>query len=255
MERSRISVSGSSVVVHKKEGKFNLPIRNTQLVMLGNGTSITSEAMHLFSKERCHMAQSKGGLSVHTVFHSGLYANPARLCRQVSLANDSVHRLRIAKSIAIKKLSAFRVDSSEYVERIKIAPDHPTILGLEGAITKKEYKFLFGSNFERKRESTDLINKNISVLNSVLYSFITSVVCSLGYSPSIGFLHGHTRRGGLVFDMADTLKHKIYLQDIELLSSTKNMARELSDRLQANRNLLVKEIIKEIELSCGGADL
>ena len=252
LERCRISVSGSSLMMVKDEKNINLPIRNIQILILGNGVSITSEAMSLCSKERCHIAQSKGGSSIHTVFHSGLYPNPTRLTRQAILASDDVSKIKIARYIAISKLKTLNIDTIDAIKRIDEAIDIPTILGIEGFITKKEYKNNFGSDFSRKFDCQDNINKNINVINSVFYSFITSVICSLGYSPSIGFLHGHTRRGGLAFDIADMFKHKTYLSNRALLSSDRNMARELTEILHSNKKQIVKDIIQEIEKVCGG---
>lgn len=252
VERCRITVSGNSVIMTKDDRNINLPIRSIQLLILGNGVSITSEAMSICSKERCHIAQSKGGVSIHTVFHSGLYPNPARLSRQAILASNEDSKIRIAKYIVSAKLRSLKIETKEEINRINTSYDLPQILGIEGFITKKEYRNNFGPDFSRDFSNQDLVNRNINVLNSVFYSFITSVICSMGYSPSIGFVHGHTRRGGLAFDIADMFKHRLYLSNAKLLSSEKNMARQLTEILQSNKKQAVKDIIKEIENVCGG---
>jgi hypothetical protein len=95
-------------------------------------------------------------------------------------------------------------------------------------------------------------DSNINILNSVFYSLITSIVYSLGYHPSIGFLHGHTRRGGLVFDIADIFKHELYLKNIDLLNSDKNVTREFSLLMQNGKNKIIKNIIEQIEYILSG---
>jgi CRISPR-associated endonuclease Cas1 len=252
MERCRISTYESHVIAEKNNKKINIPIRNTQLLIIGNGTSITSEAMYLCSKERCHIAQSKGGLSIHTIFHSGLYPNPVKITSQVLLTQDPIKRLKIAKYLAISKLNTFKINTDSEKGKIHKVIDISEILGIEGAITKKEYKYLFGNNFQRSFDRSDKLNSNINILNSVFYSLITSIVYSLGYHPSIGFLHGHTRRGGLVFDIADIFKHELYLKNIDLLNSDKNVTREFSLLMQNGKNKIIKNIIEQIEYILSG---
>lgn len=252
IERARVLCHDGSVLVKKDDAIVNLPVRQIHLLMLGNGTSITSEAMYLCAKANCFIAQSKGGLSCHSVFHAGLYSNAEKIVDQVVRSRCKKTRLIIAKRIAVGKLKTLDLYSDEIFNKVLKANDIPTILGIEGSITKKEYKHLYGKEFSRDGRTFGHINKNINILNSIFYSFTATIIVALGYSPSIGFLHGHTRRGALTFDVVDIFKHRLYLKNIELLNSNKNMARELSSILMKNDNRAVREIISEIQSLCSG---
>ena len=52
----------------------------------------------------------------------------------------------------------------------------------------------------------DAINQALSVANASLYALCAAIVCSLGYMPSLGFIHD---AGTLpfIYDMADLYKH------------------------------------------------
>ena len=74
-------------------------------------------------------------------------------------------------------------------------------MGLEHGVTWK------GRNYDRSNwDTSDGINKALSVANASLYALCSAVVCSLGYLPSLGFVHD----GGtlpFVYDVADLYKH------------------------------------------------
>ena len=52
----------------------------------------------------------------------------------------------------------------------------------------------------------DAINRGLSAANASLYALCAAVVCSLGYVPSLGFIHD---AGTLpfIYDVADLYKH------------------------------------------------
>jgi CRISPR-associated endonuclease Cas1 len=118
------------------------------------------------------------------------------------------------------------------------------LLGLEGAFIKTIYRYLSDDIFSRNNDSNVGVNGRLSLLNNALYNFTTSILLSLGYNPSVGFVHGHTRRGGLTFDIADIFKFPLYTKDA--FSSNKDsreLLRDLSNKLSAKRKFWVHEII------------
>ena len=73
--------------------------------------------------------------------------------------------------------------------------------GLQHGVTWK------GRNYDRQNwEMSDGINQALSAANASLYALCAAVVCSLGYVPSLGFVHDS---GTLpfVYDVADLYKH------------------------------------------------
>ena len=74
-------------------------------------------------------------------------------------------------------------------------------LGLEHGVTWK------GRNYDRQNwDTSDAINKALSAANASLYALCAAVCCSLGYVPSLGFVHDS---GTLpfIYDVADLYKH------------------------------------------------
>lgn len=74
-------------------------------------------------------------------------------------------------------------------------------LGVEHGVTWK------GRNYDRRNwDMADGINKALSCANASLYALCAAVICSLGYLPSLGFVHD---AGTLpfVYDVADLYKH------------------------------------------------
>lgn len=74
-------------------------------------------------------------------------------------------------------------------------------LGVQHGVTWK------GRNYNRSNwDTADGINKALSSANASLYAMCSAVVCSLGYLPSLGFVHD---AGTLpfVYDVADLYKH------------------------------------------------
>ena len=74
-------------------------------------------------------------------------------------------------------------------------------LGLQHGVTWK------GRNYDRQNwEMSDAINRSLSTANASLYALCAAVTCSLGYVPSLGFVHD---AGTLpfIYDVADLYKH------------------------------------------------
>lgn len=93
------------------------------------------------------------------------------------------------------------------------------LLTEEGRMTKKLYSMsAFASgygNFVRTRANagtgTDVVNNFLNHGNYLVYGLSATTLWVLGVPQSMPVLHGQTRRGGLVFDIADLIKDVIIL--------------------------------------------
>lgn len=245
IERAHISVFGQSVIAKRKDGNINIPISSLHLLMLGNGTSITSEAAALCAKHNCYIAFLKGGSNIHSVWHCGRYQSPKPLVRQIAKHANPITRLRTAKEITKKRLSYIELPFKDLltVERIESCETIEELLGVEGNFTRRIYGML-SDDFKRDLLSKHGINGRLSLLNNALYSFTTSILLSIGYNPSVGFLHGQTRRGGLTFDIADIFKFPLCTQEaFSIEYGDKELLRTLSKKLNWRHKFWVKEII------------
>ena len=60
-------------------------------------------------------------------------------------------------------------------------------------------------NYHNEWETTDEVNKAMTMCNSSLYSLVLSVVNGMGYSPYLGFIH-NSGIHPFVYDIADLYK-------------------------------------------------
>ena len=105
------------------------------------------------------------------------------------------------------------------------AQDVSTLLGIEGDLVKKLYKIMaetYGfKEFKRihghkqtKMPNEDVVLDPNSLLdhgNYLAYGLASATLWALGIPASLAVCHGKTRRGGLVFDLADVIKDAIVL--------------------------------------------
>jgi CRISPR-associated protein Cas1 len=67
------------------------------------------------------------------------------------------------------------------------------------------------NNFSRDHESTDLANRFLNHGNYLSYGLGATTLWVLGIPHGFAVMHGKTRRGALVFDVADLIKDAIIL--------------------------------------------
>ncbi len=67
------------------------------------------------------------------------------------------------------------------------------------------------ADFVRKREATDKANGFLNHGNYLAYGLAASTLWVLGIPHGFAVMHGKTRRGALVFDIADLVKDAIVL--------------------------------------------
>ena len=89
------------------------------------------------------------------------------------------------------------------------------LLQLEAEVTKKLYKFAAGrtgnQDFTRDRDATDKANEFLNHGNYLAYRLAATTLWVLGIPHGFAVMHGKTRRGALVFDVADLIKDSIIL--------------------------------------------
>lgn len=152
-----------------------------------------------------------------------------------------LHRVENMQNIAIPSINSLNyetIDHEKIVKQIQSngeafkqkiynAEFSQELLGYEGQFTKATYQ-IFSQNtikdndFKRvhggsNEDGNDLttrvknINGFIDHGNYLAYGLAGCVLWTLGISPSMSVLHGKTRAGGLIFDLADSIKDSIVL--------------------------------------------
>lgn len=229
---------------------WNIPIANTTTLLLGTGTSVTQAAVRELSKAGVMLGFCGGGgtpliagteLSLEVAwmqpqseyrpteylqhwvrfwFDDALRlgaakafqkARLARLghhwCRDETLRERGVHMDIAALESAIKR-SAASIDA---------ATDNTALLAEEARLSKHLYHLIcqatgYGDFTRAKRgEGTDIANRFLDHGNYLAYGLGATAAWVLGLPHGLAVLHGKTRRGGLVFDIADLIKDAVIL--------------------------------------------
>jgi len=221
---------------------LNLPDRNTSLLLLGHGTSITNEAVRLLS-ESCVMVGFCGTGGTPQYATSDVTFMPYQdefrptqyMQEWVKLWMDDDKRVECAKVLLMERaVQTVRCweDNDYFYKKGVVIPDgildtfnnsittaktNNELLLAEARWTKSLYRQaadkIVGGKFVRKRfiESDDksrqnMINMFMNHGNYLAYGIAAVALHGMGLSFSFAVLHGKTRRGGLVLDFADLIK-------------------------------------------------
>lgn len=223
---------------------WNIPIANTTVIMLGTGTSITQAAMRMLASAGVLVGFCGGG---GTPLFSGCeveWFTPQSEYRPTEYMQgwmlfwfDEQKRLQVAKQFQVarvefikkiwmkdKELQAegFYIDDQDiertlnnFSNRIMTMPSVGELLLAEAVTTKSLYKIAAtrcgSQDFTRDHEQSDLANQFLNHGNYLAYGLAATCLWVLGISHSFAVMHGKTRRGALVFDIADLIKDAIVL--------------------------------------------
>lgn len=237
------------VVVYLTEDKkakqyWNIPIANTSVVLLGIGTSITQSAVRMLASSGVMIGFSGNGgtpllagTEVEWFTPQSEYRPTEYVQGWLSFWFDDQKRLEAAKLLQIERIkflksvwsndqrfkdSGFHVDDydiSKNFEKfeydLKKAPDVQKLLLNEASLTKHLYAFAMkktkSSHFTRNKESDDEVNQFLNHGNYLAYGLAASALWTLGIPHGFALMHGKTRRGALIFDVADLVKDAIIL--------------------------------------------
>ncbi len=226
-----------------KNHYYNIPIANTTCILLGTGTSITQAAMRMLASAGVLVGFCGGGA---TPLFSGAeieWLNPQSEYRPTEYVQgwlsfwfDEQKRLTIAKEFQRKRIEfiqhvwskdkelrefGFSADDADVVHAYTSFHDQLTqlqsvndILLAEAQMTKQLYKAAATRCqliFERNHEAGDLANNFLNHGNYLAYGLGATTLWVLGIPHGFAVMHGKTRRGALVFDVADLVKDAIVL--------------------------------------------
>ena len=229
---------------------WNIPIANTTSVLLGTGTSVTQAAMRELAKAGVLVGFCGGGgtplYSANEIDVEFAWFAPQSEYRPTEYLHawvrfwfDEAKRLSAAKSFQHARLDfiaqhwlnnrpladdGFVLPSDNLHgvlaasrQRIATAPDHTALLTEEARLTKHLYKLAveavgYGEFSRAKRATgTDPANRFLDHGNYLAYGLGATAAWVLGLPHGLAILHGKTRRGGLVFDIADLVKDALVL--------------------------------------------
>jgi len=223
---------------------FNIPIANTTVILLGNGTSITQAAVRMLAQAGVLIGFCGGGGTplymgndIEWLTPQSEYRPTEYLQGWISFWFDDEQRLQVAKELQKARIDYLRkvwskdrelkragfdtydpaisdaLDTS--LAQIATAAKTSYLLATEAKLTKQLYKIAARQNnmadFVREREATDKANIFLNHGNYLVYGLAASTLWVLGIPHGFAVMHGKTRRGALVFDIADLVKDAIIL--------------------------------------------
>ncbi|MDW6094247.1 type I-F CRISPR-associated endonuclease Cas1f [Vibrio rhizosphaerae] len=229
----------------KKENLYyNIPIANTTVLLLGNGTSITQAAMRMLSQAGVLVGFCGGGgtplhmaTEVEWFTPQSEYRPTEYLQGWLSFWFDDGKRLEVAKQFQNARIDylqsvwskdrelkshgfVFQDDMIQtalatFHQRTDKATQTAELLLTEAQLTKVLYKYAANNtglkNFTRQHDSTTLANDFLNHGNYLAYGLAASCLWVLGIPHGFAVMHGKTRRGALVFDVADLIKDAVVL--------------------------------------------
>lgn len=229
---------------------WNIPIANTTSIMLGTGTSVTQAAMRELAKAGVIVGFCGGGgtplFSANEVDVEMAWFAPQSEYRPTEYLQawvrfwfDDAKRLEAAKAFQRVRLeyigkywinsrqlvdAGFQINSSHLQnaleasrQHVDSAEDNTALLTEEARLTKHLFKLAvnavgYGEFVRAKRGSgTDPANRFLDHGNYLAYGLGATATWVLGLPHGLAILHGKTRRGGLVFDVADLVKDALVL--------------------------------------------
>jgi CRISPR-associated protein Cas1 len=206
LEHGRLEVDDSSVKWISAEGLLcRLPVATLSTILLGPGTTVTHAAMKACAETNTPVCWT--GEDSLRFYAFGLAPNHTNDMPRLhaTVWADKRRRTDIARRMFKMRFSEINVESKSIrelrgMEGLRVRMLYAQ-LGMEFGVTWK------GRNYNKSRwEVADNINRALSAANASLYAMCGAVVCSLGYLPSLGFIHD---AGTLpfIYDVADLYKH------------------------------------------------
>lgn len=253
LERARILVEGGRIVYHIADDEYrreyNIPHVNLAVLFIGQGTSITQDAMRLLGEEGVYLAVTgTGGTPLHVGALTAYTATrhfrdmlPVYLDEALSLQaaktvmRDRAERMRkigvalTTRHMALRDPTPLTKICESFEGRIEPVTSIQELLGVEGQFSKACYKFFANTSglskkgeFRRDagtgerdeglpKDDFRLVNRLIDHGNYLAYGLAGSALWALGIPPHMSIFHGKTRAGGLVFDLADSFKDALVL--------------------------------------------
>ncbi len=227
----------------KKQNQYwNIPIANTTCILLGTGTSITQAAMRMLSSAGVLVGFCGGGgtpllmaSEIEWLTPQSEYRPTEYMQGWMSFWFDEQKRLTAAKFFQAQRIhflktvwqkdkdlasEGFNADDLEpainnCLSKSASALKTSHLLQAEAELTKRLYKYAVKNtnygDFTRERNALDLANAFLNHGNYLAYGLAATCLWVLGIPHGFAVMHGKTRRGALVFDIADLIKDAIVL--------------------------------------------
>jgi CRISPR-associated protein Cas1 len=246
---------------------WNIPIANTSAVLLGTGTSITQAAVRMLAEAGVMIGFCGSGgtplisaTEIEWLSPQSEYRPTEYVQAWLKFWFDDAKRLKVAKVFQSKRLaflefvwskdrrlreSGFDCEDfsvtqalGRYKTLVAKCGDVTELLAAEGRLAKDLYKHAAKvtgqQGFVRDPEQDDSANRFLNHGNYLAYGIAATCLWCLGIPHGFAVMHGKTRRGALVFDVADLVKDAIILPLAFIASSDGLKEREFRQECLAS---------------------
>lgn len=204
LERCKISRSDGAITAQDEDGIVHIPAAAISVLLLGPGTEITHRAMELIGDNGVTVIWV-GEHGVRYYAHgSALTKHSTYLVRQAEMVSNDKKHLTV-----VKKMYQMRFPDDD-VSDLTLQQ----LRGREGSRIRNVYQNMsekygvkwYGREYDPGNYNVgDPVNQSLSAGNACLYGLAHAVICALGCSPGLGFVHvGHEL--SFVYDVADLYK-------------------------------------------------
>ena len=236
---------------------WNIPIANTTVILLGTGTSITQAAMRMLCSASVLVGFCGGGSTplfngteIEWLTPQSEYRPTEYIQGWMGFWFEEKKRLQAAQYFQIKRceyiqsvwakdrdlksedfsLTDIELHLNRYLNQITGSANAGEILLNEALLTKKLYAYAAqttGLSFTRQHaDATDSANQFLNHGNYLAYGLAATTLWVLGIPHGFAVMHGKTRRGALVFDVADLIKDAIVLPQAFICAKDKASEQE-----------------------------
>lgn len=233
----------------KSENQYwNIPIANTTCILLGTGTSLTQAAMRMLAQAGVLVGFCGGGGTPLLMATEIEWMTPQSEYRPTECIQgwmqfwfDDEKRFTAAKQFQLARIDylqgiwskdkdliseGFSTKDEDlqnalhtFHAKIERSSRVSNLLQIEAELTKRLYKIAANrtqyGDFTREREAKntqiDTANAFLNHGNYLAYGLAATTLWVLGIPHGFAVMHGKTRRGALVFDIADLIKDAIVL--------------------------------------------
>ncbi len=259
IEHARVILMDDRIVYLTQDGGdierfFNIPERNTAMLLLGKGTSITDAAARRLAESNvvvgfCGSGGSPlfGALDIAFLAPQSEYRPTEYMQAWARMWFDEDKRLAAGRTLLLERLGFTRqawsqnpehrdrgvaissIHADAFETTVRSAATTTDLLLAEGRWAQRLYgelaraweiEFVRDEGARRRESLADVVNGFLDHGNYIAYGYAAVVLCGLGISYSFPLLHGKTRRGALVFDIADLVKDA-YVMPLAFASALK----------------------------------
>lgn len=239
LEHGRLEVDDSSIKwIGADRLVYRLPVATLSAVLLGPGTTVTHAAMKACADSNTPVCWiGEDGMRFYafgiTPNHDNLMPRKHATAWADKKKRAEIARLMFARRFAGVDVQTHSINELRGMEGLRVRTKYAE-LGQQYGVTWK------GRNYDKSNWNlADNINRALSAANASLYALCAAIVCSLGYIPSLGFIHD----GGtlpFIYDVAD-----LYKEIISFPAAFQAIRQKPDDKGELVRTLLKERVEQE----------